>query len=195
LLNALVGREAAIATPIAGTTRDLIEVPVSIDGTPFLLIDSAGVRESDDAVEAIGVERARQAMASADLVLWLGPHSQAPLNAIVIHNFADVEPIAPPGTRMSISASRGDGLAELAALLVNEARALLPGESEVALLRRQRDALKICCGALLDIDRRDILLVAEALRSARNALDAVLGRSGGVDDMLDVLFGRFCIGK
>ena len=90
LFNYLVGREAAIVTPIAGTTRDRIEAPIALDGLPLLLIDTAGLRdETADEVEAIGIARSGAAMAEADILLWLGPAEAAPLNAMVIAARAD----------------------------------------------------------------------------------------------------------
>src|SRR6185369_5893879 len=78
LINILAGREAAIASPIAGTTRDLIEIPVSIAGMPCLLIDSAGLREAGGQIEQLGMARARAAIDAADLILWLGPPAESP---------------------------------------------------------------------------------------------------------------------
>ena len=196
LLNAMVGRDAAITSDIAGTTRDLIEVPVAICGIPFLLVDSAGLRESRDHVEQIGVGRARSAVDVADLVLWLGLPAERPQrpNVIVVAAKADLH--APRDeANLSVSAVVGTGMDLLVELLVKEAQRLLPPEGEVAINARQR-------AALLDVslhlaaaeDEQDLLLAAEELRQARAALDRITGRSG-VEDMLNALFGRFCIGK
>jgi tRNA modification GTPase len=193
LLNALAGREAAITTPIAGTTRDLIEVPVALNGLPFILIDSAGLRDAGDAIESIGIARATAAIASADLVLWLGDPAAAPANALTIASKADY--LSPdPAAQLALSAITGEGVAELVDELCARAQALLPGESELALNQRQRAALYDCQAALAEIDGRDILLTAEQLRGARAALDRLTG-AGGVEALLDALFGRFCIGK
>ena len=195
LLNAIVQREAAITSDIAGTTRDLIEVPVAIAGLPFLLIDSAGLRASNDAIEAIGVERAEAAIAVADLVLWLGDEEQAPdqPNVLQVHAKADLGD--QPGAGLNVSALTGEGMTRLFETLIEAARALLPGPDELTTNMRQRSALG---DALRSIDAAaqhdDLLLVAEELRQARLAFDAVTGRAG-VEDMLDALFGRFCIGK
>ena len=79
LLNALVAREAAIVSDIAGTTRDMIEVPVALEGIPLLFIDTAGLRDTtDDRIEAMGIERTRQAMVAADMILWLGEEGEGP---------------------------------------------------------------------------------------------------------------------
>lgn len=194
LLNALTGREAAIVTEIAGTTRDVLEAPTAIGGAPFLLVDTAGLRESADAVETIGVARARASVEAADLVLWLGPPGEAPPGAVRVHAKADLG-AADPAADIAVSARTGDGLDALIALLLDCARDMLPAEGEVALNVRHRGALAEAETALAEAGAAsDPLIAAEALRQARLALDRVTGRAG-VEDMLDALFGRFCIGK
>ena len=196
LFNALIGREAAIATPVPGTTRDLIEVPVQLGGLAFLFIDTAGLRDSEDAVEAIGIDRAQAAIESADILLWLGDPGDCPReDAIRLHPRADVAGPKPEGCDMAVSAVTGMGIAELVRLLVSRGTSLLPREGEIALQQRQREALADCAAALRQAEgRRDILIVAEALRGARAALDRLTG-DGGVEPLLDAIFGRFCIGK
>ena len=196
LLNALVGREAAIVTPIAGTTRDLIEAPVSIGGTAFVITDTAGVHDAgSDVVEAIGIDRAGEAIAAADLILWLGDPAAAPGGAIRIGAQADRREHDPARFDLLLSAQTGEGMEALVGLLISRAAALLPVEGEAALSARQREALDRLSEAL-DLARveRDTLLIAEALRLARAAIDALTGRAG-TEAMLDGLFGRFCIGK
>ncbi|MEJ7926975.1 tRNA uridine-5-carboxymethylaminomethyl(34) synthesis GTPase MnmE [Sphingobium sp. AN641] len=196
LLNALVGREAAIVSDIAGTTRDRIEVPASIAGVPFLFTDTAGLRdEGTDRVEAIGIDRARAALAAADLILWLGAASDAPrADAILIAAQCDRrESDAADGMRLS--AVTGEGMAELAEMLLDRARALLPGESEYALHERQRIAVAAIADHLdAAAGADDMLIVAEELRGARAAIDRLTGQAG-TEDMLDQLFSGFCIGK
>jgi tRNA modification GTPase len=197
LLNALTGREAAIVTPIAGTTRDLIEVPVAFVGIPFLLIDTAGLhRGTGDMVETIGIDRAARAIEAADIVLWLGDPDQAPAGALRIGAQADRRDLSPAaGFDLIVSARTGVGMDALRDRLVARAATLLPGEDEAALSGRQRDGLDRLAEALaLAIAESDPLLVAEALRLARRALDALTGRAG-TEELLDGLFGRFCIGK
>ncbi|MFZ5707307.1 MAG: tRNA uridine-5-carboxymethylaminomethyl(34) synthesis GTPase MnmE [Pseudomonadota bacterium] len=197
LLNALAGREAAIVTPLAGTTRDLVEVPVSIGGIAFLLVDTAGLHERPaDAVETIGIDRARQAMATADILLWLGALDAAPTGAVRIAARCDMEDeCVPNGVDLRLSAKTGAGMPELVELLRQRAHALLPREGEVALSMRQREQVGRLSSALgLAAAERDPLLVAEALRLCRVAIDMLTGRAG-TEDMLDGLFGRFCIGK
>jgi len=197
LVNALAESERAIVTDIPGTTRDAIEVPLSLDGVPILLIDTAGLRESDDLVEAIGVNRAESQMKRADLILWLGERGEAlgHEQVIRVHAQADrPDRAAVPAGSLAVSAVSGLGLGDLARRIVEEARRLLPAEGELALNRRQAHELGQARAALVDAAHTDLVRTAEALRAARSAFDRLSGRAG-VEDMLDALFGRFCLGK
>lgn len=196
LLNVLAGREAAITSAIAGTTRDLVEAPTAIGGAPFLLVDTAGLRDSHDEIETIGVGRARQSLEAADLILWLGDPADCPdrERAILVRSKADLAPRC-SGADLHVSAVTGAGIDSLIALLTDRARALLPREGEVAINARHRDALAETLAALEEARAsHDLILASESLRHARAALDRVTGRAG-VEDMLDALFGTFCIGK
>jgi len=195
LLNALAGRDAAITAPSAGTTRDVIEAPVAIDGIAYVLTDTAGLRAGTDTIERIGIERAEAAIEAADILLWLGPPSDCPPHpaALRIHPRADLAPNAPPDSDLALSAVTGQGLGALVALLGERAARLLPREGDLAVNGRQREALRDCAAALRD-PPTDPILLAESLRAACRALDRITGRAG-VEDMLDALFGRFCIGK
>ena len=193
LVNALAQSEKAIVTHIAGTTRDVIEVPIAIDGIPFVLVDTAGLRDSNDVVEAIGVGRARDEAERADLLLWLGPED--PIEHSGLIRIAAKSDLGPAGEGLAVSALSGQGLTELMRTLASRASQLLPKADELALDRRQHDLLAdaqqaLQRGALLG----DAVLVAEELRNARLAIDRISGRAG-VEDLLDALFGRFCIGK
>ncbi len=194
LFNYLVGRDAAIVTPIAGTTRDRLEAPVALEGVPLLLIDTAGLREdSTDAVEALGIARSGEAMAAADILLWLGPAEAAPADALLIAAKADLDGAARPG--LALSVVTGEGMAALREALIARAKALLPRPGALALNARHRAIIAEVDAALRDaLATPDLLLRAEALRIARQRLDALTGRSG-VESMLDALFGTFCIGK
>jgi tRNA modification GTPase len=194
LFNALVQRDAAITSETAGTTRDLIEAPVAILGTPFLLIDTAGLRAGGDPIEAIGVARAREAMDMADLILWLGRPEDAPAGAGRVGPRVDI--LQPPlGVDICVSAVTGEGLQELALLLAEKARTMLPAEGLAAINARHRsilaEALEALAGAGAAIDP---LIAAEFVRRARTGLDRITGRAG-VEEVLDALFDRFCIGK
>jgi tRNA modification GTPase len=193
LLNALVGRDAAITSAIPGTTRDLVEAPTAIGGVPFLLIDSAGLRESGDPVESIGIARAQASVAVADIVLWLGEPDGAPERALLVHAKCDLGPARGPAD-VSVSAMTGEGVDALTRLLIQRSTALLPAEGEIALHERHWMALREAHEALSKVETADLLIAAECLRWAREALDRVTGKAG-VEDMLDALFGRFCVGK
>jgi tRNA modification GTPase len=198
LLNALAGREAAIVSDIAGTTRDRIEVPVAIGGVPFLLTDTAGLRdETNDSIEAIGIARARDAVEAADIILWLGDPTTPPrADAILVVAQADrlSSPLTVPGT-LPLSAMTGQGMDALHSELLARAKRLLPAEGDYALQARQRDAAGILHHHLLAAaETGDLLILAEELRAARGAIDRLTGRAG-TEDMLDTLFSGFCIGK
>jgi tRNA modification GTPase len=196
LLNALAQREAAITSAVPGTTRDLVEAPVAIAGIPYLLIDTAGLRDSADEVETIGVERARASVASADLILWLGDPGEAPdpKRTIRVQSKCDLKGAADPGADLRVSALTGEGLEALVSAMAERSLALLPAEGEIAANARQREAIANAAVHLREARATDMLIAAEGLRQARTELDRVTGRAG-VEDMLDLLFGRFCIGK
>ncbi len=198
LLNALTGRDAAIVSPIAGTTRDRIEAPVVRDGVAYLLTDTAGLTDMPgDAIEAIGVTRAKDALAAADILLWLGDDSPPSHPAALwLHARADEAGRgSAPRADLAVSAATGAGLDALWERMSMMAGALLPPPDLVALNARQRGLLLAASSALGHIHgESDWLLVAEHLRSALRAFDAITGRAG-VEAMLDALFGRFCIGK
>ncbi len=194
LLNALAGRDAAITSEIAGTTRDLVEAPTAIGGTAFLLIDTAGLRETGDPVETLGVARAEAAVAAADLVLWLGDPATAPEGAIRVRAKCDLSPTGQEAD-VAVSAVTGEGVEILTDLLLERGRSLLPRLDEPALNARHRARLAECLQHVEEAGAaEDLLIVGEALRQARGALDRITGRAG-VEDMLDALFGRFCVGK
>lgn len=194
LINALAQSEKAIVTHIPGTTRDVIEVPIAIDGVPFVLVDTAGLRDSDDVVESIGIERARGEAESAEILLWLGKSSDAPNRPDVIQ-VASKADLGIGGGGIPVSAVSGQGLEKLAKLLVDRARQLLPKGDELALDRRQHLLLAEGQAALARAaNLEDPVLIAEELRVARLVIDRISGRAG-VEELLDTLFGRFCLGK
>lgn len=197
LINKLVDRDAAIVSPLAGTTRDLIEVPVALNGIPMVFIDTAGLRDvGDHSIEALGIARAQAVVDSSDLVLWVGNTASTPDRAgvIPIRTKADL-PGHSPDSRLAVSAVTGLGMTALVAAIVAAARALLPPPDAIALNHRQRSCLIDVAGELRSgATTEDLVLSAEYLRRARSALDRLTGRAG-VEDMLDALFGTFCIGK
>jgi tRNA modification GTPase len=198
LLNALAGRDAAIVSPLAGTTRDRIEAPVVRGGLAYLFVDTAGLHEAPgDAIEVIGMARTRDALAEADIVLWLGDDAPPAHPALLwVHARADEAGRGEVGTKhLALSAATGAGIDALWDALAGLSADLLPPPDMVAFNRRQRDLAAAAADALRrSMALPDLLLFAEELRSARRALDAITGRAG-VEDMLDALFSRFCIGK
>jgi tRNA modification GTPase len=207
LMNQLARREVAIVSPHAGTTRDVIEVQLDLDGYPVTVIDTAGIRETDDPVEQEGVRRARTRAAEADLVLWL---SDQELSELPSHGDTPVWPVRSKidldlsrGTQsrqhqLRISAVRGDGITELVSALVAFARDYFGSEENGLISReRQRKLLEETAGSLrrsLAVTGGGEELVAEELRRAALALGRLLGRVD-VEDILDVIFREFCIGK
>ncbi len=197
LFNALTESEAAITSAIAGTTRDVIERSVGIMGVPFTLIDTAGLRDqAAEEIEAIGIERARGEFAKADIVLWLGNAGEGPPNCWEVAARCDASDFeAKPAARHIVSAVSGEGVVSLKAALVEEARRALPKPGEAAINTRQSSRLTEAYEALKAAHgQSDFLLVGEELRRARLAFDRLIGRAT-TEEMLDALFGRFCIGK
>jgi tRNA modification GTPase len=211
LINQLTRREVAIVSPYAGTTRDIIEVALDLDGYPVTVIDTAGVRETDDPVEREGVRRAKAHASEADLVLWLvdaeNPYEPVAAAAPVwtVRNKVDLDALdsgtalqrpAELRTDFAISARRGDGIAQLIAALVEFAGTFFgSGEGGLITRTRQRQLLQDAADSL----RRSLVeqgeeLAAEELRAAAFSLGRLLGRVD-VEDILDVIFREFCIGK
>lgn len=213
LLNALVRREAAIVSPHAGTTRDVIEVAVDLDGYPVVFADTAGLRDAPGEVEAEGVRRARAWAAAADLKLVvfdgaLWPEADAASlalvdgNALVVLSKADLHPSTamrfsdgPPA--LAVSAVTGAGLSNLHDALRREIAARFAiGEAPVLTRARHRQALEECAARLARAAREAdaVELQAEDIRAAADALGRITGRVD-VEQVLDVIFRDFCIGK
>lgn len=198
LINAIAGEDKAIVTSIPGTTRDSIEVPLSLAGVPIRLTDTAGLRRTDDLIESIGVERAARLAASADLLLWLGDPGHAPPHSrtIFVHSKVDLpEREAVPEGSVSVSSTTRVGLGALTRRIEEAARSILPADNAVALNRRQATLLDEASLSLsAAASTNEAILVAEGLRQARSAFDRLTGRAG-VEDVLDEMFARFCLGK
>ncbi len=198
LLNALAGREAAIVSDIAGTTRDRIEVPINLGGIAFVLTDTAGLADAtDDHVERIGIDRARHAIETSDILLWLGEAALCPRDDALCVATQKDRPgwVMPDGANIAISAHTGENMHLLIEKILEKARSFLPAEGGYALHERQRKAVSAMIASLTEAEQEsDLLIVAEQLREARGYMDRLIGRSG-VEDMLDTLFSRFCIGK
>ncbi|KTT75278.1 tRNA uridine-5-carboxymethylaminomethyl(34) synthesis GTPase MnmE [Sphingomonas endophytica] len=196
LFNALLGRDAAIVTPIAGTTRDVLEASVVREGLPYRLVDTAGLTDvTDDPIEAIGVERARRLAGQADIVLWLGLPRDAPAGAIRVGARHDARPDLDVGQfDATTSVFDATTIDALWAILSDRSRQLLGDAGELRLHRGQRLLIERALGELREIEGLDLLLDAERLRVASRSLGEIVGRDA-TEAMLDALFRRFCLGK
>ncbi|MDH3263957.1 MAG: tRNA uridine-5-carboxymethylaminomethyl(34) synthesis GTPase MnmE, partial [Paracoccaceae bacterium] len=202
LLNILAGREAAITSEFAGTTLDVIEVRMDLAGLPVTILDTAGLRETRDTVETIGVERAIARAKAADLRVFLLGGEGEPLGLAPEPGDITVQGKADLGTLqggLSVSGKTGQGIAELIARITSalEPRA---ARAVTATRERHRQAILRAIGAMesacLEVrggaGRTEI--AAEELRTALRALDALVGRVD-VEHLLDEIFASFCIGK
>ena len=222
LLNALAGAELAIVTPIAGTTRDRVQQTIQIEGVPVHVIDTAGLRDSDDEVEKIGIARAWDAIAQADAVLFL--HDLTRIDApeyiaqesmvtrvlaekvpesvpvLDVWNKTDACPTAAPAGALALSARTGAGLDALRRRLLELAGwqaapdgVYMARERHLQALHRVQDHLQYAA-ELLQQQAQALDLLAEELRLAQNALGEITGQFSA-DDLLGVIFSKFCIGK
>jgi len=205
LLNRLAGEERAIVAPLPGTTRDALREPVQIDGVPLVLVDTAGLRESPDEIERLGIERTRRELGRADVVIAVD-EAGAPRMAmpdppqaarIDVYNKVDLRPgfVAPPGG-LAVSAKTGQGIDKLRGAIL--AAAGWAASDEPVFLARERHLRALAAAsehlerAQAETDRWE--LFAEELRLAHQALATITGEFSA-DDLLGEIFGRFCIGK
>lgn len=218
LLNALAGAEAAIVTEIPGTTRDLLRERINLDGMPLHIIDTAGLRESNDPIEMEGIRRARQEIEQADRVLWVFDDSTDPQHLAIdreqlprgvpvtlIRNKIDIAGKSPglheeeSGVEVALSATRGDGMDILRAHLKQSVGYKHLGEGDFIARRRHLVALDSALDHLrraeLSLQRdRVVELLAEDLRLAQQSLSEITGEFTA-DDLLGRIFSSFCIGK
>jgi tRNA modification GTPase len=221
LLNALAGAELAIVTPIAGTTRDVVQQTIQIEGVPLHVIDTAGLRDSHDEVEKIGIERAWSQIEAADAVLFLhdltriedAAYSVADqeiaqqlallpnhVRVLDVWNKCDAHTAPPAAMGLALSARTGQGLSALRQQLLDVAGwqqasegLYIARERHVQALREVHAHLDVA-QALLQAQAQSLDLLAEELRLAQNALNAITGEFSS-DDLLGVIFSSFCIGK
>jgi len=202
LINALAERDVAIVSPLPGTTRDTLETRLVLGGVPVTLVDTAGLREAADAIEAEGVRRARACAAEADLVVavieaGITDQIEAHANTRVLRiaNKIDLGGSVPCGA-IGLSALTGEGLGALRRHLAEEARALIENGGSPPLTRaRHRAALEEAASVLAEARMADWPeLRAESLRLALRALGRVTGEVA-TEEILDLIFGQFCIGK
>jgi tRNA modification GTPase len=211
LLNALAGRDVATVTSEVGTTRDVLEVPLDLNGYPVVLYDTAGLREATSMAEVEGVRRALRTADQADLILWLsesGRPSPPPADLPDIPLWivsTKVDLAAGENADAAISVVSGAGFAELSEKLAKIARQSLGRGNALVTRRRQKDAVlgaldavkgviepRHGAGAVDPLQGEEI--TADLLRSASDAIGRLTGRVG-VEDVLDRLFREFCIGK
>jgi len=208
LLNALLKRDRAIVSPLPGTTRDTIEESITLDGMTIRLVDTAGLRTGADAMEQLGINRTREALSSADLIILLVDPSEPgtmpdPGNSPTIHchSKCDILPMAAPEGWLSLSAHTGEGLDALQNKIV-ELLAMdetSPGLESLAINSRHEALLAQACDALLSaregqVTGRPPELVSSDLRLALQSLSEITGETTN-EDVLDRLFKNFCIGK
>jgi tRNA modification GTPase len=222
LLNALAGAELAIVTPIAGTTRDRVRETIQIEGVPIHVIDTAGLRDSEDTVEKIGIARAWEAIAAADVVIFLHDLTRTELTSyqsgdaaitnnllqklpsgvpvIDVWNKADAASTALCPDGITLSAKTGAGLDALRHALLDAAGWQAPAGGSFIARERHIQALRRveshCSVAALHLasQAQALDLLAEELRLAQGALSDITGEFSS-DDLLGVIFSQFCIGK
>jgi tRNA modification GTPase len=198
LINALAERDVAIVSPTPGTTRDAIETRIVLGGVPVTLVDTAGLRDTADPIEAEGVRRARARAAAADLVLTVveaGSPTVSEPGSLVVVNKSDLYPERRADV-LAISALTGAGLPELRDRLAAEATALTQSSGPPPLTRaRHRTALVAAARWIAEAeDAIEPELRGEAMRLALRALGTITGQVG-VEEILDSIFRQFCIGK
>jgi tRNA modification GTPase len=207
LLNAIAKRDAAIVSSIPGTTRDVIEVAIELAGVPVILSDTAGLRDQPgDEIESAGIAKTKRELANAQVVLWLTapdiegtkPPDDIDSEAIWIWNKADIAKSDGIAAHYRVSAKTGKGLSELLDGLAARIR-LIAGDVEPNAIVRSRHRQAVssalqALNAIYEAKSMQLELVAENLREASDALGRITGRID-VEDLLDVIFGEFCIGK
>ncbi len=198
-INMLTKSEAAIVSPWPGTTRDVIAVDLDLGGYPVTVVDTAGLRETDDPVEAEGIRRARARAAAADLVVHVSETLVTAGAGVQVWNKADLRQDGPIGLHdgvWHISLATGAGVADLVTHLETWARtAVQPGEAPALTRVRHRAGLERACSHLAAAAAlEDVVLVADELQLAARALGGLTGAID-VEDILDVIFRDFCIGK
>jgi len=226
LFNALLGTERAIVTEIPGTTRDALEASVTLDGYPFRLVDTAGLRDTEDRVEGMGIEVPRRYLAAADLVIFCIESGRAPgdderaflagrdpARTLVVRTKADLHPAGEDGDgdgdretmpipTVSVAATEGAGMPALRDGLLRLAFGHILGDpGEAPLVTRERHARALrrareeIGGFILALDEQvPMELAATHLRAAAGAMEDLIG-AVTVDDVLDRVFGDFCVGK
>jgi len=206
LLNALAGREAAIVSPFAGTTRDVVEAQIMFEGLPLTLADTAGLHEgSSDAIEEIGMARAQAAAGDADILVWVsapdvdekvGPPR---IPDLFVQNKADLDLIRIRNeSAIAISTKTGAGLNHLRDILKKMIHVKLRGVEDAVVVRQRhviavQETIRLLNECIANANRPHEL-IAEDLRKAARALGSITGHVD-VEDLLGKIFSEFCIGK
>ena len=199
LLNRLAGRDAAITSDLAGTTRDVIEVQLDLDGVPVTLIDTAGIRETDDQIEKLGVALARQRVEQADMRVFLIENNELTDVEPSSHDIVRVAKLdEPSGGLIGISGLTGHGVDALISQISSTLQSKIATVG-VAIKERHRAALLACDDELSGVEDKikasdPVDLISEDLKSATRSVDMIVGRVD-VEDLLGEIFSSFCIGK
>ena len=203
LMNALARRDVAIVTEHAGTTRDIIQIELDLGGLSVVLSDTAGLRDTADAVEAIGIARSQEAMARADLLLWLCDGSQSQTTApddervLIVASKMDQSQALPAWADLAVSAHTGLGMQELMAKIQAVGTAAIAGEVPIVTNARQRACVEEAsrlAERLMAEEHLGLEFVAEDLLLCTQTLEELMGRIG-IEDILGSVFSRFCMGK
>jgi len=193
LINRIAKRELALVSDIAGTTRDILELRTDLKGLPVTFLDTAGMRESADPIEAMGVQRALRRAEDADLRILLSEEADgagaAEEGDLIVRSKADLS----AGNTLSVSAKTGEGISELLDLVYDRLR-VRAAKSGLIGHRRQAEALERALRSLAVSEEMAPEFLAESLREASFTLASLLGRIGA-EDYLDEIFSSFCIGK
>ena len=201
LLNALAGREAAITSEIAGTTRDVIEVRMDLKGLPVTFLDTAGLRDTEDQIEKLGVELAMKRAERADLRVFLveDENDTLPIDPedgdLVVRAKSDLR----PAEGLAVSGLTGEGIGDLTERIIIILQKRTRGAATATRQRHKQaidESVKYLCEAfsLLSDERQDIEIAAESVRSAIRSLESIVGRVN-VEHLLDEIFSSFCMGK
>lgn len=194
LLNRIARREVAIVTDVPGTTRDVLEFHCDLGGLAVTFLDTAGLRDTEDRVEAIGVKRARERAEGADLrVILVESEGEGTELAREGDIFRRAKADLSGGSETGVSGLTGEGVDDLLGAIATELRCRIAGAGLVA-NRRQAEQLERALSALRGVEGQPAELVGEAVRVALQSLERLVGLVGA-DDYLDVVFSRFCIGK
>lgn len=206
LLNALLGYDKAIVSPRAGTTRDAVEGQIEIDGVVYNLVDTAGLREQADEIEAIGISIARKAVQSADLVLYVCEGEYAPLEGVPdddprlirIFNKCDISPARPHDFDVCISAVTGENIDKLKAIMARKAVGGGVLEGAYIIEERHYDALVRAAGSLSEacaaIGKYPLDIISLDIMNCWSALGEITGETAS-EDIIDTVFAKFCVGK